>query len=293
MLRSPTASPQSRWLGVGNVDTKENAHASETNKNKRKRKPLSCFEIWTIGLAGIGILVAAGTGLAIFWQARISAWTLGEIKKGGTDTHDLAVAAKTQSDKMSNMADAADKIRQAAQDLVIQDQRIADNAKESLDASNKQNKAALNATIADFQRDQRAWVGLGQYNIQSFDKQNPFKLVIPFVNSGKSPAISTEEAVSYAIIDHPLTGPPADSAYYFQKTSAVAPQGSYGLTITNTAVPAAYDDITSGVVFLYFFGEFRYHDVYDAKTAHTTSFCLYYDKGLKAMAFCASGNDMN
>lgn len=138
------ASPPIAPVNVGKVDPKENSGASEADKKKRKRKPLSCFDIWTIILASLGILVAAGTGAAIFWQARISAWTLGEIKKGGTDTHDLAVAAKTQSDKMSNMADAADKIRQAAQDMVTQDQRIADNAQNALAESNRQNKETLN-----------------------------------------------------------------------------------------------------------------------------------------------------
>jgi hypothetical protein len=83
-----------------------------------------------------------------------------EIHAGGQDTHDLAVAAKDQAGKMKNMSDAADKIRQAAEGMVTQDQRIADNAQKSLDASNRHSKAALDATINQFRDEQRPWLGL-------------------------------------------------------------------------------------------------------------------------------------
>jgi isopentenyl phosphate kinase len=54
--------------------------------------------------------------------------TLTEIHTGGSDTHTLAQAADTQAKKMIDMSNAADKIRQAAENMVTQDQRIADNA---------------------------------------------------------------------------------------------------------------------------------------------------------------------
>jgi hypothetical protein len=71
-----------------------------------------------------------------------------EIRSGGTDTHDLAVAAKTQADKMQDMSDAADKIRQAAENMVTQEQRIAGNAQQTLKATTRQAKTALDASIA-------------------------------------------------------------------------------------------------------------------------------------------------
>ena len=79
------------------------------------------------------------------------------MRSGGQDTHDLAIAAGKQADKMKDMSDAADKIRQAAEGMVTQEQRIADNAQKSLDAGNKQSKAALDFTIAASRLDQRAW----------------------------------------------------------------------------------------------------------------------------------------
>ncbi len=79
------------------------------------------------------------------------------MKSGSADTHDLAVAAKAQADKMKSMSDAADKIRQAAQDMVTQDQRIADNSQKAIEASNKRSAEVLKATIDASNQDQRAW----------------------------------------------------------------------------------------------------------------------------------------
>lgn len=63
-----------------------------------------------------------------------------EIHSGSSDTHTLAVAADTQAKKMADMSTAADKIRQAAENMVAQEQRIADNSKAANDASNAQSR---------------------------------------------------------------------------------------------------------------------------------------------------------
>lgn len=97
-------------------------------------------------------------------MALVGLGTLYEIVEGGADTHDLAVQAKRQADKMKDMSDAADKIREAAQGMVAQEQRIADNAKNALDASNRNSKAALDATLAEMHSQTRLaarpWLGL-------------------------------------------------------------------------------------------------------------------------------------
>jgi hypothetical protein len=98
----PFKRPPVSAVNIGEVDAKRDAQ--NPNHNRKKRKPLSVFECWTIGLAIVGILVAGFTGGAIYWQAQIGAQTLGEIKKSGTDTHDLAVAAKTQADATAKLA---------------------------------------------------------------------------------------------------------------------------------------------------------------------------------------------
>jgi hypothetical protein len=127
---------------------------------------------WTRIIVGINALTCLF--IALQWY---------EMKSGSADTHALAEAAKTQSEKMSNMSDAADKIRQAAQDMVTQDQRVADNAKASLDASNRQSKAALDASIAASRLDQRAWV-----SVDVGERNGIFSVAMK--NIGKTPALN-------------------------------------------------------------------------------------------------------
>ena len=81
--------------------------------------------------------------------------------------------------------------------------------------------------------------------------------------------------------------------YLFEPSTAIAPQGKYVVTITHTGVPESYDAIIAGTQFLYFFGQFRYHDVYNPSVVHLTAFCLMYGKQVKEMQFCQRGNDMN
>ncbi len=109
-----------------------------------------------------------------------------EIKAGSADTHALAEAAKTQAEKMKSMSDAAEKIRQAAEDMVAQDRRIADNAQKALDASNKQSKASLDASVAASRNDQRAWVGASDPTISGLELDAFPKAQITWTNSGKT-----------------------------------------------------------------------------------------------------------
>jgi hypothetical protein len=80
--KKPISTPPVASVDIGKENPTENTHTSNTEIKKRKRKPLTCFEVWTIILASFGILVAAGTGGAIVWQDHIGARTLAEIKRG-------------------------------------------------------------------------------------------------------------------------------------------------------------------------------------------------------------------
>jgi hypothetical protein len=80
--QKPKSKPPVAPVEMGEEKPAEYTHTSNVKIKKRKRKPLTCFELWTIILASLGILVAAGTGAAIVWQDLIGAQTLTEIKRG-------------------------------------------------------------------------------------------------------------------------------------------------------------------------------------------------------------------
>jgi hypothetical protein len=163
-------------------------------------KRMSGFERSTLRWTRASFVIVLATGVFICLQ-----WL--EMRSGGKDTHDLAVAAGKQADKMTDMSTAADKIRQAAEGMVTQDQRIADNAQKALDASNKQSKAVLDANIASSRLDQRAWVGIENVATQAFSETAGVTVALGFFNSGKTPARNVEFGVRYRTTPFPIDGP--------------------------------------------------------------------------------------
>jgi hypothetical protein len=134
------------------------------------------------------------TMLATVIYSVFAGWQLYEIHSGAKDTHDLAVAADTQAKKMGSMSEAADKIRQASEGMVTQEQRIADKAQKALDASSRQSKAALDASIAASQLNQKAYVTIGRPDgvvaeiLWPQDPKGNAGLLVYFQNNGRFPA---------------------------------------------------------------------------------------------------------
>lgn len=120
----PQKNPPITVVDIGKEQPKENAGPADTHEKKRKRKPLSCFEIWTVILAAVGILVAGATGIAIYKQDQISSRTLDEMKKSGAQTTDQVWRAISNLNWMA----------------------------QSMDYSQKQAKVALDETLREMQR---------------------------------------------------------------------------------------------------------------------------------------------
>ncbi len=266
-----------------------NAQQEAANQLEEVQREMTGFERATLRWAKVAVGMSGVAALFVCLQ-----WY--EMHSGGQDTHDLAVQAKRQADKMKDMSDAADKIRQAAENMVVQDQRIADNAKNALDASNKQSKAALATSIASSRFDQRAWAGV--------------TVALSFFNSGKTPARNVEFGVRYRTTPFPIDGPLQRdiSALTFHASRSIAPQGRYinvvadaiilGGTFPNSVAEdnktliSQFPLIKQGKLFLYYFGMLRYDD--NVGKRHATQFCIYLaDPSTKALGFCNRFNDMD
>ena len=135
-------------------ENRPDAQPAPDTELQEVEREMTGFERSTLRWARVAVVMS---GLAAIFVC-LQWW---EMHEGEADTHTLAQAADTQARKMGTMSDAADKIREAAQNMVIQEQRIADNAEKVLDASNKQAKSGLDASIAASRNDQRAWLGTG------------------------------------------------------------------------------------------------------------------------------------
>lgn len=252
------------------------------------------------------VVIAAATVVNLF-----VAWAMWkEVRKGGLDTHDLAVAAKAQAGKMSDVSNAADKIREAANNMVVQDQRIADNAKDSLNASNRQSKASLDATVDNFKREERAWVGFqGIADSRGFTETEPWKVTVVFFNSGRTPARNVQSSGMYTTSPIPISGPSEQNVkqLVFRPAQSIAPQGNYrqnfgadtpaeAYTLSQKQgqqiLVSQYSLIKTKQLFLYYFGVLKYDDVFG--NHRQTEYCIYLaNPDTKEAGVCDTFNDVN
>jgi hypothetical protein len=220
-----------------------------------------------------------------------------EIHHGSSDTHDLAVAAKAQADKMKDVSDAADKIRQAADNMVTQDQRIADNAQNSLNASNRQGRAALDASIESSHLDQRAWLNVSGFKLSEEPTLDQGATVLLSVfNSGKTPALEmTNESI---LLSSNIEPPPTAFSFELNPVSrSIVPPGTAGtffktnpLTLKTLSQASAYG---SGLSKIYVEAIIHYKDTFGH--SHWTRVCAWHASGapLDTFLFCEHGNEMD
>jgi hypothetical protein len=236
-------------------------------------------ELWMIGLtAAIAFSGFCAVGVGIMqWR---------EIHAGSTDTHDLAVAAGKQADRMKDFADRLKD--QADQTKTIADQAIiqANAAKDSVDTTKRQMRL-----------DQRAWLGIVLFDIMPPDPSGIIRMRIEIVNTGKTPAISVSQGYTTIVWPKPLLiKPPPDAAQHIvlKPLAPIPPQGksSLNVEVNISGLGSHYAGIKSGTEILYGIGEIHYRDIFGGH--HVTKF-FEYQKVPEAqlMSTCQGGNFMN
>jgi hypothetical protein len=183
---------ENRWVRfVGYIKRKANERRTKKQNEIPTDKAARRTAVATIWMAIFTFVLASTSGFTI-WILKNQ---LREMHEGGLDTHTLAQAADTQAKKMADMFTAADKIRQAAEGMVAQEQRMADNSQKALESSTQQSKASLDASIATARDEQRAWMfavaetagfpgGIPPVNA-------PLMVRVNYQNTGRTPAIKT------------------------------------------------------------------------------------------------------
>jgi hypothetical protein len=235
------------------------------------------------------IFAGISTVAAVIYSG-FAGWQLYEIHKGSADTHTLVQAADTQAKKMTSMSEAADKIRKASEDMVAQDKLIAENAKKALEASNTQSSQALNATIANFQQDQRAWVvakGIGGQ--PKLDQ--PWTIEVQFTNTGRTPAKNAEFSCNTTPLksEDDLTFKPVP----FGRPTLVAPQDQSSCVLEPMTIPKVTQQVLDFLqrrdltVFVY--GSVIYEDVFGKH--HWLKFCRAMSPDGSRWENCSKYND--
>lgn len=194
--------------GIKDDDEVENGDAGDQDDEPKKKRKVGFRGRWksssTVNrMIAIATIVAAASTLtyAVFTylQWRTLSEQISEIKKGSTDTHDLAVAAKKQSEqaeaqtqKMAESLTRTDKLIGATSDLAKEAKRSADIA-----------DSAIVATRQNFTRDQRPYVWF-KPQPPRFEEGKPISWNVGFVNSGRTPALNIDPCVSVWWIGQPI-----------------------------------------------------------------------------------------
>lgn len=265
----PCAPVKTENLASSGTEARSNDGArSDITKLEGRIRAAEKWMIWLTAAIAFFALCSVVVGV-LQWAA---------ISGGSSDTHDLAVAAKAQADKMASMADAADKIRQAAQDMVREDQRIADNARDSLNASSRQSQKALDASISATRLEQRAWVAAVAVELDTIDADKPVSGYVAWSNSGRSFAKEVKPLCHYISIPSSISNEPQLMGLVAPSTQigsigVLPPQARYKTIIKGEQpIPALQKDTMATYSwYTYVWGEITYKDVFG--NLHATTFC--------------------
>lgn len=223
-------------VNVSKVCPPRDTNNAETNTKKRKRKPLSCFEIWTIGLAIIGILITAGTGGAIIWQDIIASRTLVELQRQYPQLDKSATAAKTAADAAVESLNMVQRAYISLGDIGGSRNAVSSNPKTiSLTMMFPWENAGYTPT-----REMKTHVSKSFYN-HGLPKDWDF----PDLWAGTQPHTYTSVVVS----------PHGKAVYY--------------IGVTNDEIGRIQKHER-----LFFWGWARYHDVFEKTPEHITEFCM-------------------
>jgi hypothetical protein len=274
------------------------AQPATADQLQEVEREMTGFERATLRWARVAVLMSGLAALFVCLQ-----WY--EMRKGGVDTHDLAVAAGKQASRMQDFADRMKDQADRTKDLV-------DQATIQTEASQQLTQNAIDTlrnTQQSFRDEQRAWVGLLGTNPEPFTETEPWTVTVVFFNSGRTPASNVKSAIMYKVSPVAISGPaPEDiKALKFHPVQSVAPQAAVNQIVGHFAPPegmtqsqeegvkqllARNQAIKNGKLFLYYYGIVKYAD--NSGNPHETQFCIYLsDPAKNKVGICDAFNDLN
>lgn len=233
------------------------------------------IEFWNTIIVAFSTLVMATFTIALWWtsseqlgqimeQTQAMKDQLAEMKSGSEDTKIIAQSAKIQAEGTNKLAETA--IAQVNE----------------LRASVRTAQKAYSFTREALMLDQRAWVGIQNVRMLTFEVGKPIVAIVVFINTGKTPAI---EAKAFTLL---LSGGRLTDIGSFdfeqesknikisQSVTHVQPGNVIEVPVTSSTSmeEAEFVSIKSGRTVLYVFGKLTYSDVFDRK--HTSWVCAHY-----------------
>jgi hypothetical protein len=271
--------------GIPPVEVPPAPHAYQITR-KTEKDWRDKVKFWA-ELFGLGVLVVYTCFAGCQWK--VANDTLTEIRNGKADTNRIITASETQAYAAQKIAGASDRNAAAAESFSTSAGNInigLSNAVQKLEAQTVSSNKALQATIDNFHQEQRAWLN-AQVAIGIPKSDVPYKIQIPILNSGKTPAkhlmvyftgrfFAKGEKVAYTFLGVP------------QPLGIATPGPSITFTYNSTGIPETGDYVAAhkGDKFIVF-GAITYEDVFDAK--HWLTYCFFATEE-NSYAYCTEHN---
>ena len=166
------------------------------------------------------------------------------------------------------------------------------------DASEKQSKAALDASIGMARTDQRAWLDLTIAPPTYFASGKPFATTAELKNLGKTPAKNISVAYLFLGAEKPYNITVDDAKLPTVKFGMLPPQGPAGFPVEITPgkpeealTELRYEAIRSGNIEVFSWGLIKYDDIFNEH--HWIQFCYIYNVPHARFNLCAMHNAMD
>lgn len=259
----------------------DNHELADSKANASPISPMTAFERSTLLWAKVAVILSALAALFVCAQ-----WY--EMHTSSSDTHDLAVAAKSQADAAKAIAVATGK---QADNTARQAQELDASVRQATRLAKATETANGNALNAD-----RPWMGVG-LSVDTFEVGKTPKATIAFVNSGKRPGkviLTQYRWTMYHEFPKDVTYPPSGTE---TSTNIVLPN-------THADVSFALDSVTdqmmqlikAGAETIYIHANIEYQDPVTGRL-HSTHACwqyIYFDKGISSAFYnCHEYNEAN
>jgi len=217
----------------------------------------------------------------------------GQLSTAKVTLEDARKSAVEQNDRAERLTKANERIANRAENLAKTNNRIAQASFQSISTAKQVAKQSLDATIDNFRREQRAWVGIKishpEYvngdNKVYIEEGKPFDPILYIVNSGKTPA---REFIGLADMYYLHPGKPTEPRINWAFLTPNRPGGLVlqpgGEAHIKPNIPSdlnifkidkdAIEEIKSSRRRVYITADIFYKDVFTDKF-HCTQFCVY------------------
>lgn len=272
---------------------------------------MNIFQRWKQTTISNKALVITGAIVALGTIGQLCI-TVANNKAAARQTDKLIEAANIQAGAAGKNAAAAESFAKSADGMnsrlasAERDfQRIAQDSEKNSAATQAGAARALAASVEASQMDERAWLGVSEFEVLQYDpddSRKPFRMRLGLRNSGKTPALQIKVLGMFQVYNSKVDGPTSDDwnvfEGFFKKETArfvAAPGADRALIATDAntdIVTKNYAGIRDHTAFMYYFGEISYVDI--ESRSHSTRFCLWLaEPENKQLIHCHDGNDMN